>query len=193
MTNELTEQLIEQNKKTIIRLLESTNRVGIEKLIEYLNSTNFFIDPASAYYHGSYKGGLAHHSLQVYYNLKQYRDLGLVSASDEEIIIVALMHDICKANTYSVSTRNVKVDNEWVQVPTYKNEKPIYPYGHGELSVDILRDYIDLSINERLAIRYHMGAYESKESWNNLQYAQEISPLVLWLHVADVVATRYFA
>ena len=194
MTNELNDFQIEKNKEKIIELLSATFRPGIEKLIEYLNSTNFFIDPASAYYHGSYKGGLAQHSLQVFYNLKRYYDLGLIlDITIDEIIISALMHDICKANTYSVSSRNVKVDNEWVQVPTYKNEKTTFPYGHGEKSVDILRDFIDLTINEKLAIRYHMGAYESKECWNDLGYAQEISPLVLWLHVADVVATRYFA
>lgn len=194
MTNELNDFQIEKNKQKIIELLSATFRPGIEKLIEYLNSTNFFIDPASAYYHGSYKGGLAQHSLQVFYNLKRYYDLGLIfDITIDEIIISALMHDICKANTYSVSSRNVKVDNEWVQVPTYKNEKTTFPYGHGEKSVDILRDFIDLTINEKLAIRYHMGAYESKECWNDLGYAQEISPLVLWLHVADVVATRYFA
>ena len=194
MTNELNDFQIEKNKEKIIELLSATFRPGIDKLIEYLNSTNFFIDPASAYYHGSYKGGLAHHSLQVFYNLKRYYDLGLLlDITIDEIIISALMHDICKANTYSVSSRNVKVDNEWVQVPTYKNEKTTFPYGHGEKSVDVLRDFIDLTINEKLAIRYHMGAYESKECWNDLGYAQEISPLVLWLHVADVVATRYFA
>ena len=194
MTNELNDFQIEKNKEKIIELLSATFRPGIEKLIEYLNSTNFFIDPASAYYHGSYKGGLAQHSLQVFYNLKRYYDLGLIlDITIDEIIISALMHDICKANTYSVSSRNVRVDNEWVQVPTYKNEKTTFPYGHGEKSVDILRDFIDLTINEKLAIRYHMGAYESKECWNDLGYAQEISPLVLWLHVADVVATRYFA
>lgn len=192
MIKELTDGLIEINKGIIIKLLMEVDRPGIDKLIEYLNSSNFFYDPASAYYHGAFKGGLAYHSLQVYYNLKQYRDLGLVHASDEEIIISSLMHDICKANTYSLTTKNQKVDGEWIQVPVYKNEKPTFPYGHGEKSVDILRDFIDLTINEKLAIRYHMGAYESKESWNDLGYAQEISPLVLWLHIADVVATRYF-
>ena len=142
MIKELTDGLIEINKGIIIKLLMEVDRPGIDKLIEYLNSSNFFYDPASAYYHGAFKGGLAYHSLQVYYNLKQYRDLGLVHASDEEIIISSLMHDICKANTYSLTTKNQKVDGEWIQVPVYKNEKPTFPYGHGEKSVDILRDFI---------------------------------------------------
>ena len=189
---ELSDLRIEQNKNTIIDLLKLTFRQGIDDLINYLESTNFFYDPASAYYHGAFKGGLAQHSLQVFYNLKRYYDLGLVEATFEEIVISALMHDICKANGYSLSTKNVKVGDVWQQVPVYKNEKPTFPYGHGEKSVDILRDYITLTTNEKLAIRYHMGAYESKECWNDLSYAQEISPLALWLHVADVVATRYY-
>lgn len=60
-----------------------------------------------------------------------------------------------------------------------------------EKSVDILRDFITLTIDEKLAIRYHMGAYESKETWNDVSYAQEISELAFWLHVADVYSTRY--
>lgn len=190
---ELTDFQIEKNKEKIIELLSATFRPGIDQVVEYLNSTNFFYDPASAYYHGAFKGGLAQHSLQVFYNLKRYYDLGLIcDTTIDEVIISALMHDICKADTYSLSTKNVKVNGEWVQVPVYKNEKTTFPYGHGEKSVDILRDFIKLTTNEKLAIRYHMGAYESKESWNDVTLAQEISQLAFWLHVADVVATRYY-
>ena len=193
MITEISNELMEQDKKEIINLLKSTNRDGMDKLIDYLISTSFFDDPASAYYHGSFKGGLAHHSLMVYKNLMWFKKQNLLYANDDEIIISALMHDICKTGTYSATTKNVKVDGEWIQVPTYKNEKPTYPYGHGEKSVDILRDFITLTIDEKLAIRYHMGAYESKETWNDVSYAQEISQLAFWLHVADVYATRYLS
>ena len=187
----LSEDEIEENKKYILAFLGSVDRPGIDKLIEYLNSTNFFSDPASAYYHGAFKGGLALHSIEVFKTLRKYKWSRLFEADDDEIVISALMHDICKANTYSLTLKNVKENGEWIQVQSYKNERPEFPYGHGEKSVDILRDFIPLTLNEKLAIRYHMGPYEGKESWNDLGYAQEISPLAFWLHVADAFVSRY--
>ena len=49
-------------------------REGAEKLLDYLCSTqsDFFTAPASTRYHGSYKGGLVEHSLNVYHCLKDY-------------------------------------------------------------------------------------------------------------------------
>ena len=193
MITEITFDEIEKNREEIIKLLRSTKREGIEDLIKYLDSTNFFVDPASAIHHGAFKGGLALHSLTVYRNLKKYHDLGLFSANEDEIIISTLMHDICKANTYAIEMRNKKDESgKWISVPFYTNVKT-FPFGHGEKSVDILRDFIKLSDNEKLAIRYHMGAYESKECWNDLGYAQEIAPIALWIHMADVEASRYTA
>lgn len=187
----LSEDEIVNNKNEIISLLLKVERPGINKLIEYLNSTNFFYDPASAYYHGAFKGGLALHSLEVYHRLNFFRKWNFFEASLDEIIISALMHDICKANTYSLTLKNVKENGEWIQVQSYKNERPEFPYVHGEKSVDILRDFIQLTLNEKLAIRYHMGPYDSKENWNDLGYAQELSPLAFWLHVADAFVSRY--
>ena len=48
---ELSDLRIEQNKETIIELLKITFRHGIDDLINYIESTNIFYDPASAYYH----------------------------------------------------------------------------------------------------------------------------------------------
>ena len=98
---------------------------------------------------------------------------------------------ITTSHTGETTLKNVKENGEWIQVPTFKNERPEFPYGHGEKSVDILRDYIQLTLNEKLAIRYHMGPYDSKENWNDLGYAQELSPLAFWLHVADAYVSRY--
>ena len=193
MITELSFDQIEENRKEIIKLLRETGREGVEELIQYLDSTTFFTDPASANHHGAFKGGLALHSLTVYRNLKRYKDAKMFEANDDEIIIATLMHDVCKAGTYTIEMRNKKDESgKWIQVPFYTNVKT-FPYGHGEKSVDILRDYIKLTVNEKLAIRYHMGAYESKECWNDLGYAQEISPMTLWIHMADVEASRYTA
>ena len=55
------------------------------------------------------------------------------------------MHDVCKANFYSMEYRNVKVDGAWVQKPYYAVDEDL-PYGHGEKSVYIINGFIKLCI-----------------------------------------------
>lgn len=62
--------------------------------------------------------------------------------NEETIAIVALLHDICKVNCYKESTRNVKVNGAWTQVPYYEFDDQL-PYGHGEkvyISLQVLCD-----------------------------------------------------
>ena len=51
------------NKERFIELLRSTKREGIEKLIDFLEKTDFFTAPASTRFHMSCEGGLLQHSL----------------------------------------------------------------------------------------------------------------------------------
>ena len=51
-------------KEKFIELLKSTNRLGIEDLISFLEKTDFFTAPASTRFHGSFEGGLVEHSLR---------------------------------------------------------------------------------------------------------------------------------
>ena len=53
-------------KERYLELLRSTNREGIEELIKFLESSDFFTAPASTKFHGDYEGGLLEHSLKVY-------------------------------------------------------------------------------------------------------------------------------
>ena len=53
-------------KEEIIRLLRETNRNGMDKVIEFLEKSDFFTAPASTRFHGAYEGGLAEHSFKVY-------------------------------------------------------------------------------------------------------------------------------
>ena len=63
---ELTDLDIENLKNNFIDLLKSTKREGIDNLISFIEKTDFFRAPASTRFHGSYKGGLLVHSLNVY-------------------------------------------------------------------------------------------------------------------------------
>ena len=78
--------------------------------------------------------------------------------SEESFAICALLHDLCKANYYKVSTRNVKNDatGQWEKVPYYTVEDQ-FPYGHGEKSVFLIERFMRLKTEEAVAIRWHMG------------------------------------
>lgn len=53
-------------KERYLELLRTIKREGIEELIKYLESSDFFTAPASTKFHGDYEGGLLEHSLKVY-------------------------------------------------------------------------------------------------------------------------------
>lgn len=113
-----------------VELLRTTNRDGIEELIRYLQEeTDFFTAPASAKYHGAFESGLLMHSINVCAELNL--DPNSKVYPSETIIIVALLHDICKANCYRTEKRNVKENGAWVEKQVYVFEDEL-PLGHGE-------------------------------------------------------------
>jgi hypothetical protein len=173
-------------KDEFIELLKITKRKGINNLIHWLeNETDFFTAPASTKYHLSKESGLLEHSLNVYDELVS--EYG-ISDNISSLIIVALLHDICKANYYSISERNVNKNGKWIKEPYYTvNDQ--FPLGHGEKSVILIQRYIDLTDEEIAAIRWHMGAYEPKENYSTLGNVFNKYPLALYLHIADLKAT----
>ena len=188
---------MEENlKETIINLLKSTKREGIDGLITFLEKTDFFTAPASTRFHGSYKGGLAVHSYNVYKSLCELMELPTYKEvcsdiKEDSIIICSLLHDICKVMYYVEDTRNVKnkETGQWEQVPYYTVDDKI-PYGHGEKSVMIISEYIKLTPMERAAIRFHMGFSEPKELWNTLGSAYEKYPFAVAVHTADLMSSH---
>lgn len=187
------------------KLLMSTQRPGIESLIEFLRKSDFYMAPASSRFHSCHAGGLLEHTMKVYRCLKEKSDSLLwkevfEEIGDDSIIIAALLHDICKANYYVVELKNKKVysDNgkksdgngrfDWVSVPGYTIEDKC-PLGHGEKSAIIALHYIRLKPVELFAIRYHMGFTEPKELYNSVGDAIKKHPFVLAVHEADLEAT----
>ncbi len=180
-------------KEEFITLLKTVSREGMDKLIAYLEKTDFFKAPASTRFHGNYEGGLLEHSLNVYHLLKekvsQKPYLEKIAPSEETIILTALLHDLCKTNYYTVDYRNKKnEDGVWVKEPYYAVNDTI-PYGHGEKSVMMISKFIDLTMEEMYAIRWHMGFTEPKELYNTISNAYEKYPLALALHEADLEAS----
>ena len=181
-------------KEKFISLLRSTNREGIEEIIQFLEKSDFYKAPASTRFHGSFEGGLLEHSMKVYEILKHKVKNSVLdlNVSDDTLIIIALLHDICKVNFYKVDYRNAKNERgEWEKVPYYTVDDTI-PYGHGEKSVMMITEYMKLTVEEKYCIRWHMGFTEPKEAYNTLGQAFKKFPLALILHEADLEATYFY-
>lgn len=185
------------NKERFLQIYkENITREGSDKLLEYLEKSDFFTAPASTRFHGSYPGGLVEHCLNVYDCLKDYverprtREVYNLEASPESVAITALLHDLCKVNCYRQSVRNVKgPDGVWQQVPSYDYADSL-PYGHGEKSVYIINGFIRLSREEAFAIRFHMG-FSGIEDKRMISDAMEKFPLALALSIADMEAAFF--
>ena len=181
-------------KEEFISLLRSTNREGIEEVIQFLEKSDFYKAPASTRFHGSFEGGLLEHSMKVYEILKHKVKNSVLdlNVSDDTLIIIALLHDICKVNFYKVDYRNAKNERgEWEKVPYYAVDDTI-PYGHGEKSVMMITEYMKLTVEEKYCIRWHMGFTEPKEAYNTLGQAFKKFPLALILHEANLEATYFY-
>lgn len=181
-------------KEEFLKLLRSTNRENIENLIEFICKTDFFEAPASTRFHGSKENGLVEHSLKVYEILKQKVETSIIPINipQESIIIIALLHDLCKANYYKIDYRNAKnALGVWEKVPYYTVEDTI-PYGHGEKSVMMATEYIKLTPEEKYAIRWHMGYTEPKEQYSTIGLAYTKYPIALLTFEADLEATYFF-
>ena len=170
-------------------LLKSTKRKNIDKLIDFLDNSDFKLAPASTRFHNCIEGGLLAHSLNVYNECIRQKDLiKLFNLPLDSIIITALLHDICKANYYSVDYRNVKVNGTWVKEPYYKVDD-LFPMGHAEKSIImILQLGVPLTDVEIAMIRAHMGGFVSDNYFNPSAVFNKY-PEAIILHNADMIAT----
>lgn len=205
---------IEKNKKEFIRIAtENISCKNLNKLLAWLDrESDFYEAPASARHHLAEPGGLCQHSLNVYERLRklltdEYGSMKNCPHTEESIAIVALFHDLCKANMYKPGYRNQKTydpekvaaaerwqvkhdaggDFIWETVQAYEIDEKLI-YGHGEKSVFILQRFMSLSVDEATAIRYHMSSWQEGEARAAGDTFRR-NPLAFFLHVADEAAT----
>lgn len=183
--------------KFIKAYTENITRPGADKLLAWIESSDFFAAPASTRFHLSSPGGLLEHSLHVFERMKAICaneatiNPGFNEPSMETIAVCGLLHDICKANFYAVEMRNRKNDQgRWEQYPFYVVDDKL-PYGHGEKSVYIISGFMRLSREEAMAIRWHMGFSDNdfQGGGYSVGNAFEKFPLAVLLHIADLQAT----
>lgn len=192
-------------KERIEKLLLSTGRAGMEKLIDYMNNNGFFASPCSGQYHLAKEGGLVEHSYNVFCVAS---DLSFLLCKDAEplsekntnaLIICCLLHDIGKMGQFGKlgyvpnmikDGRPTKAEPEQkykqsADKPFKANPDLLY-LDHEVRSVAIISRFIDLTEEEQQAILWHNGLYGSFK----YQIPGKETPLYMILHFADMWASR---
>lgn len=170
-------------KEERIQKLRSLHIMG-EDQIQKLDQMGFFTAPASTKYHGNYEGGLFDHSWEVMKALTTLTENNALHwKNPASPKVVGMFHDLCKCDQYEEISHPCDPD-----VRYRRNEKVLLK-GHGEKSVMLLSQFMHLTEEEILCIRYHMGAYET-DDWNEYDRAIRKYPNVLFTHTADMIASK---
>lgn len=201
----------EQNIARFEAELGKVQRPGMDKLLNFIRRSDFYMAPASTRFHLSCEGGLLQHSLNVLDALRsiltlsmdcgesaepchyEYRVAGKTVASvpQDSVIIIALLHDICKTYFYTTSWRNAKNEKtgKWEKVPYYTVQDKM-PLGHGAKSAMIIKQYIELTTPEMYAIWWHMGFMDTQNA-QTINAAIRQYPIVWAMHTADMMASSF--
>ena len=162
--------------------------------LEWLKNNGYFTAPASTKYHGNYEGGLFDHSHAVATELIALTQKnGLMWQNPRSPAVIGLFHDICKVDQYKHPTESLYVNNEEqkVEIPDkWEYRDDMLLKGHGDKSIMILASHMQLTEEEVMCIRYHMGAFTDKSEWNDYTRAVRRYPNVLWTHHADMIASH---
>jgi hypothetical protein len=137
---------VEANKNNVIDSLGLVQRQGIDDLINYLETSNYFHSPASTKYHNVFEGGLCQHSLNVTREFSRENSKWQKPLPQDSVIICGLCHDLCKTGVY-IETHN-----------GYEKAKDA-PKGHAKLSISRVTEYIELTPVENSIILFHMGLF----------------------------------
>lgn len=189
--------MMENDKKMqegFLKLAEKTGFVVDDSFMNWLVNMGFFIKPASISFHGQQSGDLFRHSFAVADVLIDMTEKFDVEwERPQSPFIVGMFHDVCKMDDYMDENASdivmmgtgspVSKNPKWVKNP----EKLLK--GHGDKSVMMLSQWINLTEEEMLCIRYHMGAYQTDE-WKEWDRAIRKYETVLWTHTADMYASK---
>lgn len=183
----------ELERTKFIALLGSIQRTGIRDLIDYLNESDFFEAPASTKFHGASPGALLTHSLNTYeifkHKVEYYKGqlyVKNIDISRDSIIICSLLHDLCKIGVYYEYDGQIKYDRDKIR------------QGHAKRSLEIINKFIQLTEQEKLIIKYHMGFFGSEvipwaQEYTSGEFMDAVNknPLVLLFHHADDEESKF--
>lgn len=176
---------VAQNKQKFIEIFKGEiHREGADRLLEWLEKSDFFTMPFTGAYTLSCEGGACLHALNSFRAMSEmvakYRDrdpnflltdlspdateeekAAAIADVDQSVAIISLLHDVCNANCWHLATKNVKNEQtqKWEAVPYYRYDDD-FIYGHGSKSVFIITQFMQLYVEEAQAIRFHMQGKE---------------------------------
>lgn len=180
-------------KAKIIELILSTERPGIENLIQHMEDNGFFTAPCSSQFHLCKEGGLAEHSLNVYEVANNIR-IPLTNGqygsdlTNEHLIIVTLLHDLGKMGQFGkpLYSENYLASGKISEKKPFETNKQLLAIPHEIRSIQIASKFIELTEEENFAILYHNSLY------GDLRYAYSghETALSLLLHFSDLWCSR---
>ena len=176
-----------------MKLKNGTPIVSAE-MLDWLISQGFFMKPAAIKHHGNYTGGLFDHSFEVMEDLVEMTEkFNIPWMNERSPYIVGMFHDLCKLDDY-VDENAMDTVVMGTGSPISKNPKWAYNpdkilKGHGEKSIILLSQFMTLTEEEIMCIRFHMGAYQT-DDWDAYDKAIKKYESVLWTHTADMYASK---
>lgn len=176
-------------KTLICDELRNTCRLGIERLIEYMEQVQFFDAPCSTQYHLAKVGGLAEHSLNVLNCARSMAGvLSDVDVPEDSIVIACLLHDLGKCGQYGKPYYQkaplLKSGKE--PAKPFISNSDLLPVAHEMRSIAVAGRFIELTEDEQFAILYHNGMYGA----NKYDLQGHETPLYMLVHFADMWASR---
>ena len=189
-------------KTLVTAALSVAERDGMDKLLHFLDTSDFYTAPASTRFHGNYAGALAEHSLNVAALLLRKNEQLSLGLPEGSCLLAGVCHDLCKVNFYGVDYKNQKVYSDrgsksdakgrfdWESVPVYVIADN-FPCGHGEKSVIMLQNFMRLTQDEILMVRWHMGPFSSANDYD-FSGAVKYRPEIVAIFTADMEASSLF-
>jgi 23S rRNA maturation-related 3'-5' exoribonuclease YhaM len=187
---------MKKESERLIDFQDAMQGIVSKDFTNWLVGNGFFTAPASTKFHGNYDGGLFDHSLEVMECLVEMTaKLGAEWQRKESPFIVGMFHDLCKTDEYIKvvdveGTVIMGMDEVKGEETHYEHSPDVVLKGHGDKSIMLLSQFMTLTEEEMLCIRYHMGAYEGQQAWDGYDKAIRKYPSVLFTHTADMYASK---
>ena len=164
------------------------------ELLNWLIDNGFFMKPAAIRYHGNYTGGLFDHSFETAKVLVEMTEkFDIPWTNPRSPYIVGMFHDLCKMDDYI--DENVKdtvvmgTGSPISNNPKWTHNPDTILKSHGDKSIMMLSQFMTLTEEEILCIRFHMGAYQT-DDWDAYDKAIKKYQSVLFTHTADMYSSK---
>jgi len=176
------------------KYLELLARLGVDltNFSMYLTSIDYFEKPATNQYQFSYAGGLCEQAL------KECHELGVLCGayfpnqySEEDIIKVALLRNLYRAEMYEAYNKNVKneITGQWESVGAYRTKENRPTYGDlGFSSYMIAKNYFTFSDEQIEAIIHSTGLNNYSVDIHDVM---KTYPLVVLTKMADLAVNNF--